>query len=518
MSSEKSRYDLGKLSIALLQHLVDPIVGEKFITEAQRPLVEKELRESLSKALAQTEKQFIENYTNKALAQGLINLPISDLPDVKKAVQDFYDRPNSSELALILGRQLTTDFTSLPKEQITHAVSQFVFMLRLELINVDPEIRDKLATQSLLEIAMRLSVLPLSPYEDQDLSLSKLPPLPDFRTFTGREEALADLKVRIGVFGTKDIKKLTIMRGWPGVGKTTLSTVLAHQADVKQAFPDGIFWTSLGDHPNLMSAVSSWGRVLNITDLAATSKNLGEAFDRLRTTFIKKKALIIVDDVYEVKHGKLFRDIVGPQCVVLFTTRDNKVAIELAEIRERDSYLLALLSDEAALELLRRLIPEAVEQYPKESLALVVALEGLPLAIQVAGRMLQMEMAAGLSIAQLLESLRESTRIMEQVSPANSISIELANETNLTVAALLMKSIDYLEDNNRENFAFLGAFAPKPATFDIEAMKALWETDDPTSVIRDLVGRGLLEYDEENNRYQMHALLVMLARYLLGDE
>ena len=103
----------------------------------------------------------------------------------------------------------------------------------------------------------------------------------------------------------------------------------------------------------------------------------------------------------------------------------------------------------------------------------------------------------------------------EAQAPADRV--ELANETTPTIAALLQKSTDRLDPQTRDCFAYLGPFAPKPATFDLDAMKAVWQVQDPKSVVRTLVDRGLLEYVPSLERYQMHALLVMHANSLLTD-
>jgi hypothetical protein len=80
--------------------------------------------------------------------------------------------------------------------------------------------------------------------------------------------------------------------------------------------------------------------------------------------------------------------------------------------------------------------------------------------------------------------------------------------------ALLSRSTKGLDEKTKECFAFLGAFAPKPATFDLAAMAAVWELADPKPIVRELVARGLLEA-VGNGRFQMHALLVQHARSLL---
>ncbi len=61
-------------------------------------------------------------------------------------------------------------------------------------------------------------------------------------------------------------------------------------------------------------------------------------------------------------------------------------------------------------------------------------------------------------------------------------------------------------------------FAPKPATFDLAAMKAVWQVEQPQPIVRTLVDRGLLEFVQEIGRYQMHALLVAHAKSLLTED
>jgi hypothetical protein len=87
-----------------------------------------------------------------------------------------------------------------------------------------------------------------------------------------------------------------------------------------------------------------------------------------------------------------------------------------------------------------------------------------------------------------------------------------------TVTVLLQRSTDHLDELTRDCFAFLGTFAPKPATFDLTAMKAVWHVEDPKPIARTLVDRGLLEPVPTIGRFQMHALLAMHALSLLTME
>jgi hypothetical protein len=92
--------------------------------------------------------------------------------------------------------------------------------------------------------------------------------------------------------------------------------------------------------------------------------------------------------------------------------------------------------------------------------------------------------------------------------------VGVRRDTTPTVAALLRRSTDSLDELTRQRFALLGLFVPKPATFDLQAMSAVWDVPDARPTARTLVNRGLLE-PVSGGRFQMHALLVLHAQSLL---
>ncbi len=344
-----------------------------------------------------------------------------------------------------------------------------------------------------------------------------LPPLPAL--IIGREQALQDLRARLGIGAeipsTPSFQILTAIRGWPGVGKTTLAAAIAHDLDIAATFPDGVLWTSLGLTPSLFNALAAWGRALG-TDEILRARTLEEASAQLAALLRDKRMLLIVDDVWQAEHAIPFK-VGGRGCALLVTTRVNGVAQELAAT-PGDIYYLPVLTDDKALELLRILAPTVVVQHPDATLELIHELEGLPLALQVAGHLLNAEASYGFDVTTLLKELREGAKLLAAKAPADRI--DLANETTPTIAALLQKSTDCLEEHTRECYAFLGAFAPKPATFDLDAMQDVWQVEDSKPTARILVERGLLEPlgPVAPGRFQMHALLVMHARSLCTEE
>jgi DNA-binding SARP family transcriptional activator len=336
-----------------------------------------------------------------------------------------------------------------------------------------------------------------------------MPPLPSLAV--GREEAMNNIKRRLGI-GSADMSALTVIQGWPGVGKSTTAAMLAHDPDIAQQFPDGVLWTSLGESPNVLGELSAWAEAVMPGEFRGT-RTVEEISAQLTSAMRSRRMLLIVDDVWQIEHALPFR-VGGQMSAMLMTTRLNDVAIALAPTAA-DIYRLPVLSEAAALELLGKLAPETVAEHPHEARELVRDLEGLPLAVRVAGHLLHSEARLGWGVQELLIELRTGANLLQARLPSDMIGA--AKDASPTVAALLKRSTDLLDPENRLRFAYLGLFVPKPATFDLEAMAVAWDIADPRPVARLLVSRGLLE-PINGGRFQMHALLVMHARALLAEE
>lgn len=334
-------------------------------------------------------------------------------------------------------------------------------------------------------------------------------PLP----FIGRESEIDKLKQRLGARGESAGKRgVTVVRGWPGVGKTTLVGRTARDPDLATLFPQGVLWTALEQKPNVLSEMAAWGRALG-TDEILRAPTQKEATAQLAALLRRRRMLLIVDDVWETEHAAPFLEVVGENCALLITTRMTQVAEDLTA-GESEIYNLPVLTEESSLKLLAILVPLIVEQNQDECRELVRDLECLPLALHVAGRLLRSEAKLGWGVTDLIREIREGAKVIESQAPIDRIEKEKG--TLPTVSALLMKSTDMLDEFTRECFAYLAAFAPKPATFDLAALRAVWEVDDAKPVVRKLVGHGLLE-PSGDGRFQMHRILVDHARSLCEE-
>jgi hypothetical protein len=333
--------------------------------------------------------------------------------------------------------------------------------------------------------------------------------------FIGREGELDEVKGLLGIASkTRAKQNVTIIRCYPGVGKTTLVGVIGHDPDTTKTFSDGVLWTSLtkkpnGGSPDLLSEMAKWGRALGTEDLLR-APTLAECSAQLGYLLQDKRMLLILDDVWEPDHAVQFLKAAGSKCAVLITTRESTKVAEYFAWTPQAIYKLPVLTEDNAMKLMQVISPSAVAQYPKECRKLVRSLECLPLALRVAGRLINSEQNKGLSVPKLLKSIEDGAAIIASIAPED----RLEGDTIPTVQALLNKSTDLLDEYTRECFAYLGPFAPKPASFDLNALKFVWEVKDPTPIVRTLVGHGLMEYVGAG-RYQMHALLVAHANSFL---
>lgn len=306
---------------------------------------------------------------------------------------------------------------------------------------------------------------------------------------------------------------LTAMRGWPGVGKTTLAKAIAHSPEMSAAFPDGVLWASLGPGPAVLAELLTWGRMLR-DEQVGTARGIAEASSRLAGLLRERRMLLVVDDVWDPSHALPFL-VGGRACATLVTTRLPAVAAALAPSPD-DSYWLDVLSEPESLDLLATLAPGVVDAHPGDCRELAAALEGLPLALQVAGRLLRAEQRHGWGVAELLAELRaDATKLLNAPGPPDMAH---PGAVSPTVAALLRKSTDHLDPLTRQRFTRLAPFAPRPASFELEDLAGMWHVQEAEArrTVDVLVDRGLLE-PSGDGEYQIHQVLVQHAKALYNE-
>src|SRR4029079_16738006 len=232
------------------------------------------------------------------------------------------------------------------------------------------------------------------------------PPLPP-PIFLGRQEALDDIRRLVTTNRGPNEENVTVVRGWPGVGKTRVVSALGHDPKIIRTFKDGVLWISLEQEPNVITEMARWGRALGSEEIlkAATVR---DATAQLAALLSKRSMLLIEDDVWETGHAAAFTAAAGEQCSVMVTTRLTKIA-EALTTDQNHAYNLPVLTEDFALRLLRILVPEVVSQNEGDCLELVRDLQCLPLALHVAAGLLRSEAKMDWGVTDLIEKIREGT-------------------------------------------------------------------------------------------------------------
>ena len=233
------------------------------------------------------------------------------------------------------------------------------------------------------------------------------------------------------------------------MGKTSIATVLAHDADLLTRYPDGVLWASLGEAPNVLAEIAGWGRHLGNETLSQAA-NIREAITGLRRFLAKRRYLLVLDDLWDPTHVAPFYDVCSSACALLLTTRDTGLANHLVT-RQNEVYTLPVLDEDSAFELLEVLAPEVAQASPGLCRDMVKDLGRLPLALHVAGRLLRSESSKGWGIEQLAEEIRHGAVLLEAPAPLDRTDV--LRGTTPSVAALLERSTARLDETTRAIFS-----------------------------------------------------------------
>ena len=165
------------------------------------------------------------------------------------------------------------------------------------------------------------------------------------------------------------------MYGQGGIGKTVLAAAAAHDAQVRAHFPDGVFWVTAGEAPDLAGLQAGLLSRLGAADSAPRSAAEGAAL--LRQVLAGRQVLLVIDDVWSAAAAQAFR-VTGPRGRVLYTTRDPAVLAAAGAVAEP----VGVLPAAAARQLLSRLAGGAL---PPEADRVLVATGQVALAVALAG-------------------------------------------------------------------------------------------------------------------------------------
>jgi WD40 repeat protein len=162
--------------------------------------------------------------------------------------------------------------------------------------------------------------------------------------------------------------------GQGGVGKTVQATALAHDERVRAAFPDGIYWITLGESDDLLAAqLALLGRLRLEGTLPATPSEARRVLER---KLADRRVLLIVDDVWSEAAAAAFR-ATGADGRVIYTSRDEQVLTAVGARLET----VDVLDEATALALLADISGTPSAGLPREAAQVLAGTGRFPLAI-----------------------------------------------------------------------------------------------------------------------------------------
>jgi hypothetical protein len=132
------------------------------------------------------------------------------------------------------------------------------------------------------------------------------------------------------------------------LAKSVLAASLVRDPEVRRAFPDGVYWLSLGQAPHIVEMQQRLARELGD---AAAFTTIEEGKERLRALFDGYAALIVLDDA---RHSPLVESftVAGARIRVLLTTQDASLLMAL--VSPSNAFEVKLPEQDEALSLLSR--------------------------------------------------------------------------------------------------------------------------------------------------------------------
>ncbi|MEZ4513136.1 MAG: NB-ARC domain-containing protein [Chloroflexota bacterium] len=291
----------------------------------------------------------------------------------------------------------------------------------------------------------------------------------------------------LGATEQEPVAITTALRGAGGYGKTTLAAALCHDQRVRDAFPQGILWITLGENPtNLPGLVEDvvyalTGERPGFVDVNAAAAALAQAWG-------ERRCLLVVDDVWNEAHLRPFLRG-GSGCTRLITTRNRETlppAVQMVDVDAmRQAEAVALLSANLPTS------ETAPLTWPLQKLA--QRLGEWPTLLKLINRVLQrrsQQQPLAQAVAYVNEALdRRGLTAFDQRNAA---------ERHQAVAQTIGVSLELLTADERQRLAELAIF-PEDIEIPLLAVQKLWQATG-----------GLDAFDSQELCQQLYDLSLLL--------
>jgi tetratricopeptide (TPR) repeat protein len=487
--------------------------------------------EKLLQAFEQADTCFAEQCGDDTLRQAIQAQPLAALPSLEKLAAALPTSLDDLGLLSALRRRFSEAWPGqLSEDQLDHAASvyrtcldralaakcaQLLPTIFRKIERIEAVANRLLAEQHEIKAAL-LDVVDLGRIELSRQWLRPAPPRPSSR-LVGRTRELDALRQLLTPDRGAPIS--VAVYGAPGVGKTLLAEHLAVRLD--DVFPGGVLFNRFGvgfRNPQLAAPIiNRWAsHAFGGRPLPEGVQLTNDAVRALLTGH--GSLLVVLDDLWDLKILARLRDALPPNASMLITTRRERLASETGG----EVYALDLLSDEDAVELLRKRVRRSTEVDVPLLVALTGTLGRHAQALDIAGGGLDRLPRAQWpdAVESIARHLRAGTGFGEPRLPGDGEPrLPGDEEAPSPVEASLQFSYDDIDDLGQKRFRALGAFAPD-ASFRTGAAALVWDCppDEAQAQLSAFAEHSLLtrlEDEQGTVRWQQHTLIRTFALMLL---
>jgi WD40 repeat protein len=209
--------------------------------------------------------------------------------------------------------------------------------------------------------------------------MSQVPALPP--GYVAREELAAVIELVVGgqgggAVGLTGQPAGVGLYGMGGIGKSVMAAALARDDRTARRFPDGVFWVTVGEHPDLLGLQLDLLARLGVAGDTALPRTVAEATGRLQHAMTDRQVLLVVDDVWSDAAALAFR-VTGPRGRLLYTSRDEQVITAVRSAAHR----IGVLSRDTARALAAGILGEQAAALPAAADGAFAQVGWVPLAV-----------------------------------------------------------------------------------------------------------------------------------------
>ena len=293
-----------------------------------------------------------------------------------------------------------------------------------------------------------------------------------------------------------------LLQGAGGLGKTTIALDCCHQAEVVNAFPDGLMWITLGEKPNLEQVLHEL-HVLTTGDppVVQGTDAIGDAVAK---ALEGRPCLVVIDDAWRAEDLSPFLHLDGPRLLV--TTRLQTLIEEAGQIDWFELPVDEMPLDEAVA-LLGRGLP--IEEPVSTALSgLAVRLGCWPLLLELANARIREEHKKRGNLARCVDLV---TALLERRGVL-SFDRQRPGDRNAAVAnsvAVGLEFAEHLLPGLGSKSAEISVF-PENVAIPVQALSDLWNMEAPDveeEVLRRLDNLSLVRWNRDGETIRLHMMV-----------